>query len=172
MHHNGCPYALARERRREAKDCATSTRSPLSSIASIIVSGTRAILRSHRRTADPSRQRRGPRSRSSGSAGGSIKRCPRAVDQHERRQASLLHSINWPYCFSSLIREPMFWGMESWDQWGAEIQERLAELTSEHSSPKHARAQVGSTRRGRAEPSVRFGPCLRSLASVVAEGNG
>ncbi len=29
--------------------------------------------------------------------------------------------------------------MESWDGREAEIQERLAELTSEHSSPKHAR---------------------------------
>jgi hypothetical protein len=33
----------------------------------------------------------------------------------------------------------MFWGMESWDEWEAEIQERLAELTNEHSSPKHVR---------------------------------
>ena len=33
----------------------------------------------------------------------------------------------------------MLWGMESWDGREAEIQERLAELTSEHSSPKHAR---------------------------------
>jgi hypothetical protein len=27
--------------------------------------------------------------------------------------------------------------MESWDEWEAEIQERLAELTNEHSSPTH-----------------------------------
>ena len=26
-------------------------------------------------------------------------------------------------------------GMESWDEWETEIQERLAELTNEHSSP-------------------------------------
>ena len=29
--------------------------------------------------------------------------------------------------------------MESWDEWEAEIQERLAELTNEHSSPESAR---------------------------------
>jgi len=35
----------------------------------------------------------------------------------------------------------MFWGMESWDGWEAEIQERFADLTSEHSSAKHARGR-------------------------------
>lgn len=44
-----------------------------------------------------------------------------------------------PYSFSPVIKEPMLWGMESWDEWEAEIQERLAELTDEHSSPKHVR---------------------------------
>ena len=29
------------------------------------------------------------------------------------------------------------WGMESWDEWEAEIQERLAELTDEDASPSH-----------------------------------
>jgi len=33
----------------------------------------------------------------------------------------------------------MFWGMESWGEWEAEIHERLADLTNEHSSPKHVR---------------------------------
>ena len=100
------------------KDCAIGTRSLLSSIASITMSGTRAILESssHGRSIATTLW---PGSRSSSFTGGSIKRCPGAVDQYERRQGSLLHSINWPYCFSSLIREPMFWGMESWDQVGS-----------------------------------------------------
>lgn len=42
----------------------------------------------------------------------------------------------------------MFWGMESWDGWEAEIQERLAELTNELSSPQPVRerwwASIGS----------------------------
>ena len=29
--------------------------------------------------------------------------------------------------------------MESWDEWEAEIQERLAELTNDHSPPKQVR---------------------------------
>jgi hypothetical protein len=29
--------------------------------------------------------------------------------------------------------------MESWGEWEAEIQERLSELTNEHSSPEHVR---------------------------------
>ena len=33
----------------------------------------------------------------------------------------------------------MFWGMESWDEWEAEIQERLGELTDEHASPEPVR---------------------------------
>jgi hypothetical protein len=33
----------------------------------------------------------------------------------------------------------MFWGMDSWDEWEAEIQGRLAELTDEPSSPKQVR---------------------------------
>ena len=38
-------------------------------------------------------------------------------------------------------------GMESWDEWETEIQERLAELNNEHSSPEPgARAQVGERR--------------------------
>ena len=33
----------------------------------------------------------------------------------------------------------MFCGMESWDEWEAEVQGRLAELTDEHSSPTQVR---------------------------------
>jgi hypothetical protein len=40
-----------------------------------------------------------------------------------------VHAALWPYSFSPLIKGPMFWGMEGWDGWEAEIQERLAELT-------------------------------------------
>ena len=29
--------------------------------------------------------------------------------------------------------------MESWDEWETEVQERLAELTNEHSSPENVR---------------------------------
>jgi hypothetical protein len=36
-------------------------------------------------------------------------------------------------------------GMESWDEWEAEIQERLAELTNEHSPPKRVQERRWST---------------------------
>ena len=37
-------------------------------------------------------------------------------------------------------------GMESWDEWEAEIQERLAELTDEHGSPKNVQERRWLTR--------------------------
>ncbi len=36
----------------------------------------------------------------------------------------------------------MFWDMEGWDGWEAEIQERLAELTDEQSSPEPVRERT------------------------------
>ena len=54
----------------------------------------------------------------------------------------------------------MFWGMESWDGWGAEIHERLAELTIELSSPKPVRerrwASIGSAVVRTTEAVTRF----------------
>ena len=44
-----------------------------------------------------------------------------------------------PHTFSPPIKGPMLWGMESWDEWETEIQERLAELTDEHSAPETQR---------------------------------
>jgi hypothetical protein len=67
----------------------------------------------------------------------------------------------------------MFWGMESWDGWEAGIQERLADPTSEHSSPKHARESRWVVLEGVELNQVcGSAPCLGSLASVVAQGNG
>jgi hypothetical protein len=67
----------------------------------------------------------------------------------------------------------MFWSMESWDGWDAGIQERLADLTNEHSSPKHARERKWLPLEG-VEPSQVCGSARAGLAwqGVVAEGNG
>ena len=67
----------------------------------------------------------------------------------------------------------MFWGMEGWDGWEAEIQEGFAELTSEHSSPKHARERRWVLLEGVELNQVR-GSARAWLAwqGVVAEGNG
>jgi hypothetical protein len=50
--------------------------------------------------------------------------------------------------------------MESWDEWETEIQERLAELTNEHSSPGPERerrwASIGSAEGLTTEGAARF----------------
>jgi hypothetical protein len=52
---------------------------------------------------------------------------------------STRRSITRPHTLSPPIKVPMSWGMENWDGWEAEIQERLAELTNEQPSPEPVR---------------------------------
>jgi hypothetical protein len=60
--------------------------------------------------------------------------------------------------------------MESWDEWEAEIQERLAELTNEHSSPKRVQERrwptTGSAAVWTSEGLARFRAFLSRVKRV------
>lgn len=67
--------------------------------------------------------------------------------------------------------------MESWDEWETEIQERLAELTDEHSSPKQVRERrwvgIGSVVVRTTEGVTRFRAFLsRVKREWIVQGPG